>query len=96
MNKELHVVFGASGGLGNAVVRELVNQGKSVRGVNRKGIADVPKEVELAAADIMSIADAISASEGATHIYNCVNTMYDKWHLIYPEVANIFIDLLKM
>ena len=38
---ELHIVIGASGGTGGAIVRELVARGKRVRGVNRSGHADV-------------------------------------------------------
>ena len=31
-NSDLHVVFGASGGAGGAIVRELLARGKRVRG----------------------------------------------------------------
>ena len=48
---ELHVVIGASGGTGSAIVRELVARGKRVRGVNRSGHADVPSVVEMLKAD---------------------------------------------
>lgn len=74
MNKQdtLHVIFGASGGIGNAVVRALVAQGKQVRGVNRSGKATVPADVEMVAADAGNVAQALNASEGASIIYNCV------------------------
>lgn len=44
---ELHVVIVASGGVGNVVVRELADRGRSVRGVNCSGKADVPEGVEV-------------------------------------------------
>lgn len=50
-NGNLHVVFGASGSLGNAVVRELVGRGNRVRAVNRSGRADAPAGVELVKGD---------------------------------------------
>ncbi|MHA2031015.1 MAG: NAD-dependent epimerase/dehydratase family protein [Candidatus Kariarchaeaceae archaeon] len=96
MEKELHVVFGASGGIGNAVIQILVKQGKMVRGINRSGIAKVPKGVEMFAADLSDLDDSVKASEGATHIYNCVNAMYDKWSEIYPDVTYKFVELLKI
>ena len=42
-----HVVFGASGGIGNAVIRELARHGQPVRGVNTTGRAIAPPGVEL-------------------------------------------------
>ncbi|MFQ5978997.1 MAG: hypothetical protein ACE5OZ_12800 [Candidatus Heimdallarchaeota archaeon] len=44
---ELFVVLGASGALGSAIIRELVKQGKTVRGANRSGIAKVPEGSKL-------------------------------------------------
>ena len=38
---ELHVVFGASGGAGSAIVRELAARGKRVRAVTRSGGGDL-------------------------------------------------------
>lgn len=96
VEKELHVVFGASGGIGNAVIKILVEQGKTVRGINRSGRAKVPKSVEMMAGDLRVLEEAVSASEGATHIYNCVNAMYNKWDEIYPDVTYKFIDLLQI
>ncbi|MFW9993318.1 MAG: NAD-dependent epimerase/dehydratase family protein [Candidatus Odinarchaeota archaeon] len=96
MNDELHIVFGASGGIGNAVIRNLVARGKKVRGVNRSGKANVPNGVEVVPADLLVLNDSLKASEGATHIYNCVNVVYDKWKSIYPDVSYRFIELLKI
>lgn len=93
---ELHVVLGASGGIGNAVVKVLAEQGKTVRGINRSGKAKVPHGVKMIAADLRNLDEAVKASEGATHIYNCVNAMYNKWDEIYPDITYKFIELLKI
>ncbi|QDO89984.1 hypothetical protein FNH13_18025 [Ornithinimicrobium ciconiae] len=50
-DQELHVVIGASGGTGSALVRELCKRGRRVRAVNRSGQVDVPPGVDVVAAD---------------------------------------------
>jgi NAD(P)-dependent dehydrogenase (short-subunit alcohol dehydrogenase family) len=45
-NQHLHVVIGAGGGAGNAVVRVLVAQGKRVRAVGRHPLTSRPAAVE--------------------------------------------------
>ena len=69
---ELHVVFGSSGGIGNAVIRELSRQGRPVRGVNRSGKAIVPENVELVAGDAENLEDVRRVTKGASVIYNCL------------------------
>jgi len=69
---ELHVVFGASGGIGNAVIRELANQGREVRGVNRSGKAMVPTGVDVLAADAARADEVRRAMQGATVVYQCL------------------------
>lgn len=93
---ELHVVFGASGGIGNAIIRSLIRNGRTVRGINRTGIADVPEGVEVVAADLLDIDKALGAVEGATHIYNCINVPYPRWDGEFPKITTAFIDLLRM
>jgi len=68
----LHVVFGASGGIGNAVVRELARDGQPVRGVNRSGTAIVPAGVEIVAGDAANIDDVRRVMQGATVVYQCL------------------------
>ena len=48
---QLHVVLGATGGAGGAVVSELAGGGHRVRAVSRKPAADPPEGVEQVAAD---------------------------------------------
>ena len=83
---ELHVVFGAGGGAGNALVRALVAQGERVRAVTRSGHAAVPPGVENVRADAADPAPALLASQGAQVIYHCVNVPYAEWEQTLPAV----------
>ena len=65
---ELHVVFGASGGIGQAVARELLARGKRVRAVNRSGQADLPPGIEVMRADATDPASAAEACRGAATV----------------------------
>jgi nucleoside-diphosphate-sugar epimerase len=83
---QLHVVFGASGALGDALVKELVAQGKRTRGVTRSGNANVPDGVEMVAADATDAERVRTACEGATVIYNCANAPYTNWPEEFPPI----------
>ena len=69
---DMHVVFGASGGIGNAVIRELAGQGVEVRGVNRSGKALVPSGADVVAADASRVDDVRRVVEGAAVVYQCL------------------------
>lgn len=88
----LHVVFGASGGLGNALVRELVAQGKRTRGVTRGGKADVPSTVEMVAANATDAERVRLACEGAAVVYNCANAPYTNWPKEFPPIMQGLIN----
>jgi len=91
-NSDLHVVFGASGGLGNAVVRELVRRGKRVRAVNRSGRADVPAGVEIIKGDAADLASARAACDGAAVVYSCTNVPYPQWEEKFPALMAGIIE----
>jgi nucleoside-diphosphate-sugar epimerase len=80
-----HVVFGASGGIGGAVVAELLRRGKAVRGVSRSGKA--PEGSEGAAADAADPAEAAVAATGAAVVYHCVNPGYTRWPELLPPIS---------
>lgn len=84
----LQIVFGASGGLGNAVVRALAAQGKRVRGVNRSGRADVPQGVEMAACDGADTARAREVCAGAAVVFHCANAPYTHWPEMFPPLTD--------
>ena len=92
MSEELHVVFGASGGAGNAVVRELAARGKRVRAVNRTGHADVPAGAEIVKGDALDPASIRATCVGAGTIYHCVNVPYPEWHAKLTPLMNNLIE----
>ncbi|HEV8192482.1 MAG TPA: NAD-dependent epimerase/dehydratase family protein [Ktedonobacterales bacterium] len=83
---QLHVVLGASGGVGSAVVRELANQGKRVRAVNRGGRMDAPDGVEVRAGDMRNLDSVRAVCDGAAMVYLCGNAPYDKWAEQFPAI----------
>ena len=86
--QELHVVLGASGGVGCATVNGLAQQGKQVRVINRSGRMDLPEGVEVVAADAMDPTAIIEASKGATVIYHCIHPRGDYSQFV-PMTENI-------
>jgi nucleoside-diphosphate-sugar epimerase len=88
-----HVVLGAGGNIGTAVVHELVKRGRSVRGVSRSGRAKLPGSVQQAAADAMDRESLAAAVEGATVVYHCIGVPYQQWSRAYPAVMNNLIEV---
>ena len=95
LKNELHVVFGASGNSGSAIIRELVRRKFNVRGINRSGKVDVPEIVEVIKADIYDEEASKLAIEGATVIYNCINIPYSKWVDDLLSLTKKFIELVS-
>ncbi len=86
---ELHVVLGGSGGVGSAVVRELVAQGRPVRSVNRTGsVPYLPDGVDVRVGEAVVIESLRAACEGATMIYHCLHPHRDMG-LLAPVTDNI-------
>ena len=90
---ELHVVLGAGGNIGSAVVHELVERGKRVRGVSRSGRADLPASVKQAAADAANRENLARALKGASVVYHCIGVPYQQWTKIYPAVMRNLVEL---
>jgi nucleoside-diphosphate-sugar epimerase len=87
-----HVVLGAAGGTGSAVVRDLAARGLRVRAVTRGGTADVPDGVEQVAADVGTTEGARRACEGATVVYHCAQPGYTKWPELFPPLTQAVLD----
>jgi nucleoside-diphosphate-sugar epimerase len=84
----LHVVIGASGSIGNAVVRTLAAQGKRVRAVNRSGRAELPAGVELVKGNAADPASMRDVCRGAAVVYNCANVLYTDWAEKFPPIMD--------
>ena len=88
---ELHVVLGAAGGTGSAVVRELATRGLPVRAVTRS-VGDMPEGVEHVAADVGKTEGAQRACEGAAVVYHCAQPDYRKWPELFPPMTQAVLD----
>jgi len=86
MTESLHVVLGASGGAGNAIVRALHQAGYAVRAVNRSGSAEVPEGVERVAADVTDADGARRALRGADVVYLAAQPAYHRWPQEFPTM----------
>lgn len=76
---ELHVVLGATGAIGKAVVAELTARGHEIRAVSRS--ASGPRGF---AADVTTAAGAIAACDGAAVVYQCAQPAYARWAAEFP------------
>jgi nucleoside-diphosphate-sugar epimerase len=81
----LHVVFGATGAIGGAVVAELLRAGRRVRFVSRGGRA--PEGAEGVAADAADAPQAAAAAAGAAVVYHCASPPYTKWPELFPALT---------
>jgi len=87
-----HVVLGASGGLGQAVVRTLAARGRPVRAVNRRGRMDVPAGVEVRAGNALDPADMRQVCADAAVVYHCVNPPYTRWPEMCPPIMEAVLE----
>jgi nucleoside-diphosphate-sugar epimerase len=88
-----HVVFGATGAIGSAVVTELVRAGRDVRAVSRGGQA--PDGAQGAAADAADPAQAARAAVGASVIYHCASPPYTRWPELFPALTRSILGAAK-
>ena len=87
----LHTVLGSTGGVGNALVRELVQRGYRVRAVSRSGVSNnVSAPVETIAADLTTPTAVRAATTGSAVVYYAVQPDYTRW----PEELPGMIDAL--
>jgi len=89
---QLHVVLGATGGAGGALVSELAGGGHRVRAVSRTPTADLPEGVEPLAADAADPAQTRTACQGATVVYHCAQPPYERWAQEFPTLTQSIAD----
>ena len=92
MTQQLHVVLGASGGAGNAIVGALAERGHAVRAVNRSGNVHAPNGVEAVGADITDPTGAAAAVAGADVVYMAAQPAYHRWTEEFPPMLATVID----
>lgn len=92
MTTNLHVVLGASGGAGRAIVTALRDRGHDVRAVNRSGNAPAPDQVLHLAADITTAEGAASAVAGAAVVYMAAQPAYHRWVEEFPAMLTTVLD----
>ena len=88
----MHVVVGASGGIGGALVGELARRGHRVRAVNRAGDAAVTAGVERLAADVATPDGAKAAAAGAAVVYHCAQPPYTDWPAAFPPLTEAIAE----
>ena len=84
-----HVVFGARGGVGSALVRELLARDKRVRAVIHSGRGSFPEGVEVVRGDATDAASTREASRGAAVVYHAVNVPYPQWQEKLPRILKV-------
>lgn len=89
---ELHVVLGASGALGGAVLRQLLGGNVRIRAVNRGGRLDVSEQVEVMRGEGSDVASMRRVCDGADVVYHCINVPYDDWPRQFPPVTAAVIE----
>ena len=88
---QTHVVFGAVGALGVAIVSRLTTEGKPVRAVVRdadRARQVLPQSADITVGDASSIESVRMACRDAWLIYHCVNVPYSKWTEVMPSVTD--------
>lgn len=85
-SSDLHVVLGATGGVGQAVARLLAEQGARVRAVNRSGHSSERNAMEVVAADLANRESALAACQGAAVVFHCAGAPYDQWATRLPDM----------
>ncbi len=84
-SSDLHVVLGAGGGIGRALVHELARRGHKVRAVHRDaGRRELPPGVEAMAVDIATAEGAGAACAGAGVVHHCAQPAYHRWAQEFP------------
>lgn len=91
MDKSLHTVLGATGGVGSAVVAALNKKGLPIRVVERT--KTVPG-FEVVKADLLDAAQAQRAIEGSSFVYLCVGLAYNikVWERDWPVLMQNVMD----
>ena len=86
-----HIVLGASGGSGRAVVRELSARGVHVGAVSRGGRGEPLPDVEYVRGDAADGENLKAICRDAVVIYHCVNVPYPQWSTHLLPIAHAVV-----
>lgn len=75
----MHLVLGATGGVGGAIVRELKRRGLPVRAVVRDPERLREPGVEVVRGDVRHMPDLLAAAKGAEVLYQALGTPMARW-----------------
>jgi nucleoside-diphosphate-sugar epimerase len=92
MVNQLHVVLGATGGIGSAVMSAATEAGLAVRGVSRTGALRPGVGGAGRAADVSTPEGARYAVEGASVVYHCAQPPYQRWSGEFPPMTTAVAD----
>ncbi len=88
-----HVVLGASGAAGSAILTALVDGGFDARGVNRSGPGPAaPDGVDWRTADATSAESLRGALQGADVIHMAAQPPYHRWPQEFPAMMQRVVD----
>lgn len=87
----LHVVLGATGDAGSAVIRELAARGFRARALGRKDVS-LPAGVEYVRGDAADPATLRRVCRGAAVVYHCVNVPYAQWEIRLLPLARGILE----
>ncbi|PNY79804.1 NAD-dependent epimerase/dehydratase family protein [Deinococcus koreensis] len=90
-NTTLHVVLGASGAVGSALMGELARQGLPARAVSRTRPTALPAGTDWLAADLSSAPSVERAVQGAGVVYLAAQPAYTRWALDFPPILDAVI-----
>jgi nucleoside-diphosphate-sugar epimerase len=94
---DINVVLGAAGGMGRAIVDQLINAGRSVRAVGRT-LPDWATShsnrtgFEWRSADLEDPKAALMATEGATTVFFAAQPPYGEWPERFPTMTTNVIE----
>ncbi|HRJ17050.1 MAG TPA: NAD-dependent epimerase/dehydratase family protein [Saprospiraceae bacterium] len=94
MSSELHVVLGASGASGRAVVQELKRRNLPFRAIGRSAHFS---DFEMTAADVFNPDELLRAVQGASHVYLCIGLPYSTkiWQQQWPLLMQNTIEVCE-
>jgi nucleoside-diphosphate-sugar epimerase len=89
----VHVVLGASGAAGSAILAELVRCGVPARGINRSGRpGGAPPAAQWATADVTDVESLVPALAGAHVVYMAAQPAYHRWPQEFPPMLAAVVD----